>query len=107
MGCELVHLVELACRGGQGDLEAGDLAEPVFASGLVGPGAQIVGDLNEAGACGGVWSEHRAANTGVLVGARRRVGTAAGAQSELAAFEMAEELFPFIVGRDPVFLGWS
>jgi len=42
MGCELVHLVELACRGGQGDLEAGDLAEPVFASGLVDPGAQIV-----------------------------------------------------------------
>ena len=41
----------------------------------------------------------------VLVDARGAEGPAAGAGGDLAAFEVAEELAPFLVGGDAVFLG--
>jgi hypothetical protein len=40
----------------------------------------------------------------VLVDARGGVGAAAGADGDLAALEVAEELLPFLLGRCPVFL---
>jgi len=35
----------------------------------------------------------------------RREGAAAGAGGDLAPFEVAEELLPFVVGADAVFVG--
>ena len=40
----------------------------------------------------------------MLVNTGGCVGTAAGAEGDLAAFEVAEEFVPFLVGRLPVFL---
>src|SRR3954463_11334494 len=43
----------------------------------------------------------------MLVNTGGRIGTAAGAEGDFAAFEVAEEFVPFLVGRLPVFLTWS
>ena len=53
---------------------------------------------------GGVGPEHGAAEAGVLVDAGGGERAAAGAGGDLAAFEVAEELLPFVVGGDAVFL---
>ena len=67
-------------------------------------GVQVVADLEQPRALGGVGSQQRASQAGVFVDARGGVGAAAGAQGELAAFEVAEEFLPFLLGRHPVFL---
>ena len=100
----MVHLPELSRRSSKTDLETAHLAEPAFASGFVDAGSQVVSDLEKAGALSGIGAKQRAANTGVLVNAWRRVGPAAGAECQLATLEVAEELLSLLLGRDPVLL---
>ena len=68
-------------------------------------GGEVVADLGEAGALGRVRPEHWAADAGVFVDARGGESAAAVADRQLAPFEVAEELFPFLVGGSAVFLG--
>ena len=55
-------------------------------------------------ALGRVGAQQGAAQAGVFVDAGGGVGAAAGAEGDLAAFEVAEELLPFVVGGGAVFL---
>ncbi len=104
MGRQLIHLAELSSRGTEADLEAAHLTEPPFPASLLDAGAQVVGDLEEARTCRGVGAQQRAANTGVLVDARCRVGAAAGAERQFPPLEVAEEVLPLLVGRGPALL---
>ena len=54
---------------------------------------------------GGVGAQQRAAQAGVLVDAGGVVGTAAVAEGDFAALEVAGELGPFGVGGDAVLSG--
>ena len=54
---------------------------------------------------GGVWPVHGASQAAVLVDAGGAERAPAGAGGDFAAFEVAEELFPFGVGGGAVFLG--
>ena len=100
-----VDLGELVVGAGEADLESFDLAEPAFAFGFGDAGGEVVADLGEAGPLGRVGPEHRAADAGVLVDAGGGERPAAGPDRHLAPFEVAEELFPFLVGGGAVFLG--
>ena len=104
-GGDLVHLGEFVVGGGEADLQALGFAGPAFALGLAGAGDQVVADLGQPWPLGGVGPQQRAADAGVLVDAGGGVGAAAGAQRQLAPFEVAEELGPFLIGGDAVFLG--
>jgi hypothetical protein len=48
----------------EADLEAVDFAEPSFAFGLRNAGVEVVADLDQSGALGGVGPEYRAADAG-------------------------------------------
>jgi hypothetical protein len=91
----------------EGDLQAVDFAEPVVSAGFGDPGDEVVSDLDETRALGGVGSEWWASEAGVFVDAWGCVGADAGDERDLAAFEMAEEFLPFLVGGLPVFLAGS
>jgi hypothetical protein len=93
-----------ARSGGEADLEAVGFAEPAFPQGLADAGGQIAADVREPLPLARLDAEERAANTAVLMDAGRRVGPAALAEGNLPALEVAEELFPFLVGWGPVLL---
>src|SRR5215471_10812481 len=97
-------LGEFVFGSGEADLESFHFAEPAFALGFGDAGGEVVADLGEALFLGGVGPEHGAADAGVLVGAGGRERAPAGSGGDLAAFEMAEELLPFLVGGGAVFL---
>ena len=97
--------VSLLAGAGEADLQAFGFAEPAGCSASAMRAGEVVADLGEAGTLGGVGAQQRAANAGVLVDAGGGVGAAAVAEGDLAAFEVAEELGPFLVGRGAVFLG--
>src|SRR6266516_6023518 len=103
-GGALVHLGELVPGAGEADLQALGFAEPAGFFGFGDAGGEVAADLHQAGTLGGVGAEQRAAQAGVLVDARGVVGAAAVAEGDLAAFEMAKELVPFLIGGGPVFL---
>jgi hypothetical protein len=100
-----VDLGELVFGAGKADFEAFGFAGPALAFGFGDAGEEVVADLGDAGALGGVWPVQGAAQAGVLVEAGGADGAAAEAGGEFAAFEVAEELFPFGVGGGAVFLG--
>ncbi|TWP32702.1 hypothetical protein [Leekyejoonella antrihumi] len=58
-------LGEFVIGPGQADLEPFDLAEPAFVFGFADAGEQVVSDLGDAGALGGVGPQHWAAETGL------------------------------------------
>jgi hypothetical protein len=60
-----LDLGELVLGAGEADLEALDLAGPAFALGLGDAVVQVVPDLLEPAALGGVWSQERASDTGL------------------------------------------
>ena len=97
----------LALGAGEADLESFDLAEPALGFGFGDAGDEVVADLVQAGPGGGVGAQQRAAQAAVFVDAGGVVGAAAVAEGDLAAFEVAEELVPFLVGGGAVFLGWG
>jgi hypothetical protein len=61
LGGELVELVEFLAGSGEADLESVDFAQPAFASGFVDAGEQVVADLLDAVAAGGLWPQEWAA----------------------------------------------
>ncbi|WP_328741671.1 hypothetical protein OG436_04660 [Streptomyces caniferus] len=99
------ELAELLLGASQADPETFDLAEPAFRLGFGDSGDQVVADLDKPCPLGRVRSEERASDASVLVDAGGAVGAGAGADGELAAFEVTEEVFPLCVGRGAVFLG--
>ena len=100
-----VELCELVLGAGEADLESFDLAEPALAFGFGDAGDQVVADLEQAVPLGGVGPEEWASDAGVLVNATAAEGPSAGADGDFAAFEMAQEFLPFLVGGCPVFVG--
>ena len=64
-----VGLGEFAGSGGEADLESFGFAGPAFAFGLGDAGAEVVADLLQAAALGGVDAQKRASDAGVLVDA--------------------------------------
>ena len=100
-----VDLRELVVGSGEADFEAFDFAEPAFALGFFDAGDEVVADLGDAGTLARVGPEHRAADAGVLVDARGGERAAAQASGHFAAFEVAEELLPFVLGGSAVFVG--
>src|SRR5579863_6174665 len=99
-----VGLGEFAGGGGEADAESFGFAGPAFALCFGDAGHEVVADFFEAVALGGVDSQERAADAGVLVNAAGGVCASAVAECDAAALEVAEELFPFGVGRGAVFL---
>jgi hypothetical protein len=61
--------------------------------------AQVVADAGDAGPLGWVGPQEGAADAAVLVDAGGGERAAAGAGGDFAAFEVAEEFFPFGVGN--------
>ena len=106
-GGDLVHLGEFAAGAGEADFQALGFAEPTVGFGFGDAGQEVVVDLGEAVALGGIGSQQGTAQAAVLVDARRVVGTAAVADGHIAAFEVAEKLRPFLVGWGAVLLGWA
>lgn len=98
-------LGELVVGAGEADLQTFNLAEPPFAFGLTDPGDQVVADLGDARPLGRVGPEHWAADAGVFVDAGGRERSTAEAGGDLAAFEVAEELIPLLIGGGAVLLG--
>ncbi|MET9830052.1 hypothetical protein ABZ078_12175 [Streptomyces sp. NPDC006385] len=64
-----VDLSQFVLCAGEADMRSFNLAEPAFALGLGDAGDQVVADLDQSVASGGVGPEHRAADAGVLVDA--------------------------------------
>ena len=103
-GGDLVHLGELGFGAGEADLQAFGLAEPALGFGFGDAGDEVVADLDQAGSGGGVGAQQRAAQAAVLVDAGGVVGAAAVTDGDLAVFEVADELGPFLVGGGAVLL---
>jgi hypothetical protein len=64
-----VELGEFLAGAVEGDLQAVDFAEPVVSAGFGDPGDEVVSDLDETRALGGVGSEWWASEAGVFVDA--------------------------------------
>ena len=60
--CDLVHLGEFVAGAGEADFQALGLAEPPVGFGLVDAVQQVVADLGQAAALGGVGAQQRAPN---------------------------------------------
>ena len=95
---------EFAGGGVEADAESFGFAGPAFTFGFGDAGQEVVADLLEAVPLGGVDAEERASDAGVLVDAGGGTCASAVAECDAAALEVAEELFPFGVGRGAVFL---
>ncbi|MEV7740087.1 hypothetical protein AB0O75_50150 [Streptomyces sp. NPDC088921] len=67
---------------------------------------EIVANLDQTAALGGTGAQKGAADAGVFVDTGGALGACAGADGELAAFEVAEEVLPLGVGGGAVFLCW-
>src|SRR5262249_44717262 len=102
-----VDLGEFVVGAGQADLESFDFAEPSFAFGLGDPSDEVVADLHDSLPLNRIWPVHRAAQAGVLVDARGGVGAAAQSCGDLSALEVPEELLPFLVCGDAIFVAWA
>jgi len=100
---EIIELGELVLGGGEADLQALSLAEPAFALGFADAGLEVVAQTGQPWPLGRVSPQQRAPDAAVLVDAAGAVGPPAVAERDLAAGEVAEELLPFLIGRQPVF----
>ena len=100
----MVYLGEFVFGAGEADFESFEFAEPGFVFGLGDAGLQVVADLGQSWSLGRVGPEHGTANAGMFMDAWGGECAGAGADGYLASFEMAEELGPFLVGRDAVFV---
>ena len=84
-----VDLGELVMGAGEADFESFGFAEPAFAVGFGDAGGEVVADLGDAAALGGVWPVQGAAQAAVLVDAGGCERAAAGAGGDFAALEVA------------------
>ena len=99
-----VDLGKFVFGGGEADLKAFDFAEPALAFGFGDAGGEVVADLDQPGSLSGVWPEQCATDTSMFMDAGRAEGAPAGADGDLATFEVAEEPLPFLVGGLAVFV---
>ncbi|WP_411135662.1 hypothetical protein [Streptomyces sp. C10] len=99
-----IELAELLLGASQADLETFDLAEPAFRLGFGDSGDQVVADLGKPCPLGGVRSEERASDAGVLMNAWGPEGACAGADGHLPFLEVRGEGVPLFFSRDPVLL---
>jgi hypothetical protein len=67
------------------------------------PRCQVVTNLLQPSPLTRVNAQDWASDATVLVLAAGAVGPAAFAEGDLAPFEVAEELVPFLIGRSPIF----
>ena len=102
-GGDLVHLSEFVVGAGEADFQSFGLAEPAVRFGFGDAVQEVVADLGQAAAFGGVRPEQWATQAAVLVDTGGRVGPAAVADGDLPAFEVAEELGPFVVAGGAVY----
>ena len=98
-----VHGLEFLFGGLEGRFQAGDLAEPAFAAGFGDAGLEVVADLQQPGLLGWVRPELRASDTAVLMNTRGAKVPGADPKSDLAEFEVVQELVPFFGGEVAVF----
>jgi hypothetical protein len=89
-GDEVVQLGELGVCCGQADLESPGFAAPAFAFGFGDAGDEVVADVHQPRPLSRVGSQEWASDAAVLVDALGAVGSAAVAERDLAAFEVAE-----------------
>ena len=101
----MVELAELLGGAGKAELKSFRFAEPTVLLGFVDAHAEVVPDLDEAWPLCWFGPQHRAADAGVFVDAGGAERSGAGADGDFATLEVAEELFPFLVGGRAVFLG--
>ncbi|MCX5318001.1 hypothetical protein [Streptomyces sp. NBC_00154] len=99
-----IELGEFLLSSGQADLESFDFAEPALSFGLGDAVEQVVAGLHDAVALVWIRAKEAASEAAVLVDAAGPVGASAVAQGDLAVFEVAKELIPFLIGRGSVFL---
>ncbi len=104
LATKLAHLLVLLPSAFETDLESFDLAEPAAFRRLADPLVQVGDDLGKPLGLSRVRPQHRAAEAGVFVPARRAVGAGAGAEFELAAGEVLLELGPLLGGGFAVLL---
>jgi hypothetical protein len=90
-----VGLGELLRGSGEADAEPFGFAEPAFVFCFGDAGGEVVTDLDQALLLAWVDAKQGAADAAVFVDAAGAIGASAVAQSEPAAFEVAEELVPF------------
>ena len=100
-----VDLCEFVFGASQADLKPFDLAEPAFTFGLGDAGVEVVADLQQPVLLVGVRPKERAPDAGVFVHASAGEGSATGADGDLAALEVAEELLPFFIAGCAIFIG--
>ena len=104
-GRAVVDLRELVVGAAEADLEPFDFAEPALALSLSDAGDEIVADFRDARPLSWIGPVHGAPEARVFMNAWGGVGASAQPCGDLPAFEVAEELFPFLVGGVSVFLG--
>ena len=100
-------LFSLAAKVAEREVEPFDIGKPAFLVGPAAAGDEVRFELVEAADHSRADVEHRAADAGMLVHARRSVRACAAAEFHLALVEVLLELVPFGVGRGPVLLAWS
>ncbi|MGW7261407.1 hypothetical protein [Streptomyces sp. NPDC054834] len=100
-----IELGEFVLGSGEADFKSFQLAEPAFAFGFGDAVDEVVPNLHQSVARGGIGTEERAADAGVFVDAGGAVGAGADADGELAALEVAEEVLPLGCSGGPVLLG--
>src|SRR5262249_18710542 len=101
----LVDRGEFVFGTGEAALQSFDLTEPALAFGFGDARDQVAADLSDAGPLGRIWPVHAAPQAAVLVDARGSERAPADAGGDLSVLEVAEELLPFGVAGDSVFLG--
>ena len=98
-----VGLGEFAGGGVEADLKSFGFAGPAFALGFGDAGEEVVADAFKAAALGGV--DPRAGSGARARGCSWLPRPGRSRRGRAAALEVAEELFPFLVVGDAVFLG--
>ncbi|MGW2207440.1 hypothetical protein [Streptomyces sp. NPDC001774] len=103
-GGSAVELREFRLGAGEADFEPFDLAEPALSVGFGNASNEVVTDFCEARPLCGIWAKHGTPDAGVFMDAGCAVGAPAGAERNLASFEVTQEFFPFLFGGSAVFL---
>jgi hypothetical protein len=94
---------ELVVGVGQAHAQVLGFPAPALPLCLRDPRCQVVTNLLQPSPLTRVNAQDWASDATVLVLAAGAVGPAAFAEGDLAPFEVAEELVPFLIGRSPIF----
>ena len=98
-------LNDLGFGSGEADAQPFNFAEPTLPFSFGDPVEEVVADLHQPGTLRRIWPQERAADAGVLMDACRSVCAGAGADGNLSALEVTEEVVPLGIGGGAVLLG--